>query len=404
MISPIRDAIHDHIRVKGVAEDLIDTPIFQRLRDIKQLGTANFVYPSANHTRFEHSLGVYYLADKVAMQLSVDDQECECLRAAALLHDVGHGPYSHATEPILKRHLDTNHDEIRELISSGQVRNVLEDYGIDFNKIADLVQGKRKYGQIIAGVIDVDRMDYLQRDAHHAGVKSYGKFDQERLLTSLTLTDSELAVRAENKHVAEAVLIARTRMRPKVYFHHTARIAEMMLLRATESLVNHGSLSPESLREYDDSDLKVKIRNSHLTSQFAKRLDNRNLFKRAIWLNPEAFSANIGKYSYKDIRTCEREIAQEADVNSKEVILDMPNEPDVPESSAKISVDGKIELLSSESVLVNALKDKIRKQRRVGCYTNEENIEDIRKAVVKILGIRTNNKYINKHSSEYTSR
>ena len=232
----IKDAIHDHIDVSGVAVDLLDTPIVQRLRRIKQLGTASLVYPSANHSRFEHSLGVYYLADEVAEHLDLDENHAECLRAAAILHDTGHGPFSHVTEPVFERHLSKNHDDIYNLLSKSRARDVLESHGIDFEYISELVAGNEKYGQLIAGDLDVDRMDYLARDAHHTGVP-YGAIDHEQLKRSLTFIDSQLVIKEGNIQVAESVLTARALMDPTVYHHHTTRIAELMLLRATERLI-----------------------------------------------------------------------------------------------------------------------------------------------------------------------
>ena len=170
----IKDSVHDHIEVRGVARDLLDTPPVQRLRHLTQLGTVTLVYPSANHTRFEHSLGVYHLADEALGHLGIEGQQAERVRAAALLHDVGHGPYSHNLEPLTYRRTGKWHDDVHGLVGTGGVARVLTDHGLNPDVVADLVAGDGKLGQLVSGELDVDRMDYLVRDAHHRVCSSRG--------------------------------------------------------------------------------------------------------------------------------------------------------------------------------------------------------------------------------------
>ena len=163
----IKDSVHDHITIDGLALDLLDTSPVQRLRHIKQLGTVSLVYPSANHTRFEHSIGVYHLACEVTNHLEIPSEIANHIRAAAMLHDIGHSPYSHNIEPLLNHRIGFEHENIEELLTSTPLCSVLETHNIDPNMIANLIIGKGQYGQIISSSIDVDRMDYLVRDAHH---------------------------------------------------------------------------------------------------------------------------------------------------------------------------------------------------------------------------------------------
>src|SRR6056297_597233 len=125
-MATIKDSVHDHIEIEGVAEALLDTPTVQRLRHIKQLGTVTLVYPSANHTRFEHSLGVYHLANRALSHLGIEGQQAERVRAAALLHDVGHCPYSHNVEELIYQHTGKYHDEVHDLLDQGEVARALE--------------------------------------------------------------------------------------------------------------------------------------------------------------------------------------------------------------------------------------------------------------------------------------
>ncbi|OYR85118.1 phosphohydrolase, partial [Halorubrum distributum] len=161
----IKDSVHGHVRLGEVAAELVDTPAFQRLRHIKQLSTVRLVYPSANHTRFEHSLGVYHLARSAIEGLDVDDDTAAHVRAAAMLHDVGHGPYGHQTEGIIRRATGRDHDDVRWLLTDAdrEVCQVLERNGLDPERVAALIDGEGALGPLVSGELDVDRMDYLVR-------------------------------------------------------------------------------------------------------------------------------------------------------------------------------------------------------------------------------------------------
>jgi HD superfamily phosphohydrolase len=398
----IKDAIHDHIDVSGVAADLLDTPIVQRLRRVRQLGTASLVYPSANHSRFEHSLGVYYLADEVAKHLDLNENHAECLRAAAILHDTGHGPFSHVTEPVFERHLGKDHDDIYNLLSNSQARDILENHGIDFEYISELVGGNEKYGQLIAGDLDVDRMDYLARDAHHTGVP-YGTIDHEQLIRSLTFIDSQLVIKEGNIQAAENVLTARALMDPTVYHHHTARIAELMLLRATERLIKANELAPKDLRKIDDYDLITTLRSHPATTKMANRLDNRNLFKRAVWLETDAIPESLRGSSYQEITQFEREIAQAAGIGPETVLIDVPHKMGLPESETQIEKNGEVTLLRKQSQIIGALEGAVKNQRRLGIYTEESSISAVRDVADDVLDIKINGRYVKEREGDSDS-
>ncbi|WP_049996443.1 HD domain-containing protein [Halococcus sediminicola] len=381
----IKDSVHDHIEIAGVAQALLDTAPVQRLRHVRQLGTVDLVYPSANHTRFEHSLGVYHLADRALSQLGIEGVQAERVRAAAILHDVGHGPYSHNLEDLIHRNTGDYHDDVDELLSSGEVAGVLETHDLDPARIAGLVAGEGRLGQLVSGELDVDRMDYLVRDALHTGVP-YGTIDHGRLVRELRFLDGELVLAEGNVQTAEALLLARSLMNPVVYNHPVARIGKAMLRRATERLLD-GDLSGTELRRMDDHDLLVTLRNDERTARDAERLGRRDLYKRAIWAELRDTPDELVDADHQAIREYEREIADRASVAAESVILDVPARPRMTESSSRVIVSGEIRPLGRQSTLVEALKTTQRDQWRFGVYAPADAAERVGTAAVSVLGL-----------------
>ena len=382
----IKDSVHDHIAVDGVARALLDTPAVQRLRGIKQLGTVSLVYPSANHTRFEHSLGVYHLACEALEHLGIEGVQAERVRAAAMLHDVGHGPFSHNLEELTYRRTGRYHDDVHELLASGTVGDVLHEHGLDPEAIADLVAGDGRFGQLVSGELDVDRMDYLVRDAHHTGVP-YGTIDHGRLVRELTFVDGELVLREGNVQTAESLLVARALMNPTVYSHSVARISKAMLRRAGERLLESGDVDAGELHRMDDHDLVVALRSHESTREFSRRFDHRDLYKRALWAEIDDVPGGIIEADHDDIREFEREIADEAGVDREAVILDVPNRPSMTESTTRVMVNGEIRRLGHQSPLVDALRAAQYSQWRLGVYSPDELRERIGTAAVDVLGL-----------------
>ncbi len=385
-MTTIKDSVHDHISVTGVCADLLDTPAVQRIRRVSQLGTAGLVYPSANHTRFEHSLGVYHLADRALDHLGVAGQQAERVRAAALLHDVGHGPYSHNIEPLLARHTGRYHDDVEHVVGSGAIARVLSDHGLNPDRIAGLIAGEGRFGQLISGELDVDRMDYLVRDAHHTGVP-YGTVDHERLVRELRYVDGELVLDEGNVQTAESVLLARALMNPTVYRHSVARIAKTTLRRATERLLAETQVEAGTVARMDDYELRVALRQCEATADAAQRLDTRDLYKRAVWAEMAAVPESIMSANHDEIRDLEREIAAEAGVDASSVSLDVPEEPTMTETSARVVVNGEVRRLSEQSTLVSALRAAQRDQWRLGIYAPTEESDRVGNAAIRTLGL-----------------
>lgn len=384
----IKDSVHDHIEVDGVARALLDTPEVQRLRHIKQLGTVSLVYPSANHTRFEHSLGVYHLACEALSQLGIEGRAAERVRAAAILHDIGHGPYSHNVEDVIERHTGKYHEDVEDVIEGGPVEAVLEEYDLDPDRVAGLIHGGGQYGGLVSGELDVDRMDYLVRDAHHTGVP-YGTIDHGRLVRELRFVDGELVLGEGNVQSAESLLVARALMNPTVYSHHVARISKSMLRRGAERLIEAG-IDAEVLRRMDDHDLLVALRTTESTMPIARRFAHRDLFKRAIWAEYRDVPGNLLDLDHETVVEYEERIADRAGVEDDAVILDVPAYPKMTESSTRVVVGGEIRRLDEQSPLVRTLRQSQLNQWRFGVYAPADSAERVGHATEAVLGLDTN--------------
>jgi uncharacterized protein len=228
---------------------LIDTSAFRRLARISQVGLVSLVYPAANHTRFEHSLGVYRNALLYLQQLATDERfadiiepaDAELLIAAALLHDVGHWPFCHPIEDIALPGVPSHEVFGREFLFDGEIADALrDDWGIDPQSVVALLADKamdkkqRLLHSLLSGPIDIDKLDYLSRDSLHAGVPYGRHFDQQRLIGSLCLNQAGdgLALRDKGRTAAEMMVFARYVMFSEVYWHHAVRSATAMFQRA----------------------------------------------------------------------------------------------------------------------------------------------------------------------------
>jgi len=382
-MNAIKDSVHDWIPLDSVATDLLDTAAVQRLRHIKQLSTVRLVYPSASHTRFEHSLGVYHLARTALDSLGIDDERAKAVRAAALLHDVGHGPYGHQTETVIKRHTGRDHDELGDLLYETELAGVLDRHDIDPDRVAALVRGERPLGQIVAGELDVDRMDYLVRDAHHTGVP-HGTIDHGRLVRDLRLRDDRLVLAEGNVQTAESLLLARTLMDGIVYRHHVSRIAGAMLERACERLLDTDT-DIETFARMADHDLLVALRED--VPDLGGRIERRDLYKRAVWAGLDTVPDALTDLSRADERRAAREIADRAGVDREHVIVDVPSRPELKESRIRVVVGDVVQRLEQASELVAALRATRRAQWRLGVYAPAADQSAVHTAARDVLGL-----------------
>jgi HD superfamily phosphohydrolase len=309
----IRDPIHGFIYREPKEKKIVDTKVFQRLRLLKQLALASLVYPGAVHSRFDHSLGAFHIARELSNRLlTSSESDRELVRLAALLHDIGHGPFSHVSEPILQRFSSVKHDtdkqQIHEIISSKiietnpeLIRILGEDQCHDITRLMSGKYGYRVLKDIVSGPLDVDKQDYLLRDSYFCGVK-YGVFDLHRLIDTLRVhkdADEEqyLAISADGINSVEQFVLAKYYMSVQVYFHRIRLITDEMIARGITLGIEEDEIgwlktlytfdgSAAHLEEYlewHDEKLILEILSDRTPDGFAKqiftRLRNRNLLK-----------------------------------------------------------------------------------------------------------------------------
>ncbi|MFH1306892.1 MAG: HD domain-containing protein [Candidatus Micrarchaeota archaeon] len=288
----IRDPIHGQIMLSEIEIKVIDTLQFQRLRNIRQLGMAHFVYPGAHHTRFEHSIGTLKIADKMARKLELGEAERTRLRIAALLHDIGHLAFSHDSEEILHSKIGRHEQIGKKIMCSSPISDIISEND-DARKIADWAGGE-EYGQLISSDIGADRLDYLLRDAHYTGV-AYGVIDWGRIISKLKWSDNEPAVDFGGLEAAESVMLARFSMFHTVYYHHAVRIARAMFQHALKIFSESSEFSEEVMHE-GDSLLLAKMKKYEKTKELAKFLSERKLYKRALEIEWNKLEEEKKKY------------------------------------------------------------------------------------------------------------
>ena len=398
----IRDPIHGFICREPREQDIVDSVTFQRLRRLKQLALANLVYPGANHTRFDHSLGAFHVAGRMAQNLGLGPADAELIRRAALLHDIGHAPFSHVSEPILKRHSGEKialqpKQQVHELISA---QIILEDPHLtglildsDRKKIVQLLAGEYGYTlfkDIVSGPVDVDKQDYLLRDSYFCGVK-YGIFDIDRLLNSVAVHDDGedrfLAISKDGVHVLEQFVLAKYYMTTQVYFHRIRLITDEMIGRAIslgidvdgvdwlKTLYSYdGSLDyVKEYLEWNDERLTVKIleesRDTYVRSIF-EMLTKRRLLKCIFDFSEKDFSDPLAKllvFAGSDgFHTRLQElIADRWKFDRNLVICNRVTfkSPVKTESEISVLYPGKTRYFSEESIIFSTVNRAINEQR-----------------------------------------
>lgn len=388
MAKQIKDPVHGYIEVPTPLVPLLDTEVVQRLRYIKQLGFVYLVYPGANHTRFEHSLGAMHLASLLARQLDLSTDDTLLVCTAALLHDIGHGPFSHASEKLRAEYGPFSHDDIAPFLIMPEVSDILDENGTDPNEIAGIVSGHHRLAEIIHGDLDVDRMDYLLRDAHYTGVP-YGNLDAGRLIQSLVLTDDGLAIKESGIAAAESLLIARTLMGPSVYYHHVGRIAEQMFLLAGRS--HFADEKPDEFMRMDDLAGTTLLMNSpsSVSRKMMHRIWRRDLYKRAVYTGREQLDMDrLSALRPEEKNRMRRAIAETAGVPEEKIILDIP--PIRKEMRMMVQVQNQHDLVAFEEIipLLSMMNATRQDQWRLGVFAPADILEKVGDAAREILSLR----------------
>jgi len=353
----LRDPLYGYIGLTEPELEVIDTFPVQRLRNIKQLSVAGMAYPGAEHTRFLHALGSMHLAGQMAESLrrsaTITDEELQLVRLAGLLHDVGHGPFSHSYEEILVKHRGLNHEHMtREVVERSELADVLKAGGFEPKEITELIgkpeKAKRFLHQIIVSQVDADKMDFLVRDSYYTGAE-YGKIDISRLIQAMEVFNNDIAIDLKALYALEAFMIARYEMFLAVYYHHAVRAAEVMLYKAMDHVHDLIGLTTfKDIQEFlrlDDPYVLTKLREldpSMFTGKERERvekakemmacLDRRELLKAAYQREVHIRDPYIAKLlSDETVRhQKELEIAKKAGVDPEHIVVDVPTLDSIP--------------------------------------------------------------------------
>ena len=401
----IHDTVHGSITLDPCASKLISTPEIRRLAGIRQLGLSSIVFPGANHTRLEHVIGTYHIARLIANALKLQEKERDMISYAALLHDLGHGPYSHTLEKVLHHHADMDHMDLTKEVIRGNARmvsekdsqiipgqptipHILKEHDMVPEEIADLVCGKedscngklfedeegqqffndRAYlYQLIHGPIDCDQIDYLLRDSHYTGV-AHGTIDLARLLQTLTIHNNDLMVQEKGLSAVEGMLVARSLMYSSVYFHKTGRIAELMLVKAVEKAID--SENAMKVQKMDDAELMNWLYGlGGLQREMIQRLKYRVLYKaafgrRVVELSEEEQARLMDITANNEWADIEYAITQRLGMREASIIIDVPepdlllSEPRIGRTDIKVLSGDKVKSLSKLTPFSRAIQQK----------------------------------------------
>lgn len=383
----VRDPLWNNIRLEPAALAVVDSPggAMQRLRYVRQLGHAFLVYPGATHSRFEHSLGAYHLARRALIQLETGEADGLTIRLAALLHDVGHYPFSHALEEAgLPRHEDL---AARHLATSTPLAAAVEEVGASPAAILSLIQGTSRspLAGIVSGPLDVDKLDYLSRDATMCGVP-YGVIDVDRLLTSLTLDErGGLAIHAKGLAALESLLFAKYQMYRNVYWHHTVRSATSMFKRLVRKTVAAGRMRPDDIAVATDDGLSHELQQRDPTG-LARALRERRLAKRVLDLPGTELPRETAAWPSNDpdlLQRVEDQLAQELSLEPDELFLDFPAKPRM--FDLDLPVDGRAGGASRHLGLARVAGELHRSAQRLRVFVTRPVADVPEQAIVELV-------------------
>ena len=401
----IIDPIHDFIRVYDHELPIIDSPIFQRLRRIKQLSGAHLTYPAALHSRFEHSLGVMHISSQAGFALNekgfLNSDDIQILRIAGLLHDIGHGPFSHLFEEIIQEKKISHEDYGKKIILNSEIGDILSKTGFNKKLVAQIAFGESKFqylNEIVSGVLSADMMDYLLRDGYFTGAE-HAKVDHKRITQSLDIHKKKLALERSALYSFESMMHSRYQMFKAVYFHKTVRAAEVMLieaLRLADDEFGFTSFNPNEFVKLTDEYVLSSLISSKSSKlkrarQLAEDYQNRKLLK-CVFERILTNQTNLKKTRTDELRV---KISKKSKIHENEVFVDSSVTPSIPlapsknqsksiilisnqngRSSAKEMPISEIPLVSAISGFMNILR----------IYTYERNRKKVEIAAKSVLG------------------
>lgn len=417
----VKDPVHGYIGLTNVEKNIIDSFPVQRMRGIKQLSVTSIAYPGGDHSRFSHALGTMHLAGKIIESLepkeSIPNDDWQLVRLGGLLHDVGHGPFSHSFEAVLSPHLGLTHEDMgARVIRESSLADKIESHGFDPNELAELVFGNPKtekyLKQTLTSQFDADKMDFLLRDSYFTGVE-YGQIDVHRLIQAMEVIDEDIAIDKKALSALETFMIARYEMFLNVYYHHSVRAAEIMLRKAMNharellGLITFDDIEDflklddayviSGLRELDPSEYKgTNRKEAKIAKETFRKLNERNLIKPAYERELHIKDEYIAKLlSEESIRTQkESEIAEKSEIDPEHVTVDVPTLASMPYYPRdidpveipifEVTVDGTKNQVSltESSQLVNVLKGYVDLLR---VYTLQKHRKKIRRVSEEVF-------------------
>lgn len=408
----IKDPVFGYVYITEAEKEIIDSFPVQRLRRLRQLAGSEYVYPGANHTRFEHSVGVMYLAGLLAenphLSSYFSEEDYQTIRIAALLHDVGHGPFSHIFEHLLEKFLKKTHEDMNVwVVRESELKDVLSKLGYDVNMIAKLSvgwlhqPGRAFMDQIIRSAIDVDKLDFVVRDTYHTGAQ-YGYVDIFRLIHMIDVLDENLAVDLGALSALESFIIARIESFKSIYFHRVGRAAQLMLAMAMEKAKDElglvGFKTPEDYLAFNDYTVWTMLKQCEKSREIVEALEKRKLLKCAyeqtFYVKDKTVSSIFTKEEFRN--QMRDQIASKAKVKPNLVVIDVPTLPSVPYRHSVLLEPMEIPIfqrtkngrkvpqrLSDISGIFDVLRGFINILR---VYTDEKNRDKVGEAASKLLG------------------
>lgn len=379
----IRDPIHGGISISETEKRLVDTDVMQRLRRVRQVSLSSLVFPGATHTRFSHSLGVMYLTGELADSLGMSDREYRTVRIAGLLHDIGHGPFSHTSGEVAQSFGRTHEERSCELIRE-ELADIIPD-DIDIGQIEDYIHGEAEVN-VVAGEIDADRMDYLLRDATFTGV-DHGEIEYETIVEFAELAGGELAFNRQAVYSLTSLLTARLYMHLEVNDHRLTRLVEAMLRRVLREYVQRNGV--EAMMEKDDYMMHAELMEMGGPCEtLYHRIQRRDLLKPAYTVQGDSVSAEtVASLARLDPVTCEQEIAEEAGVTVDKVVAVRPAPPSESTLDVTICDDGGAKPLADVSALPRRLAEERVRNARFDVYTDESNERAVHDAARSVLTV-----------------
>ncbi|MCJ7720921.1 HD domain-containing protein [Candidatus Bathyarchaeota archaeon] len=400
----IKDPVHGYVNITEAEKHLIDSYPVQRLHRLRQLAGSEFVYPGANHTRFEHSVGVMHLAGKLAENQNLShllsEDDIQMVRMASLLHDVGHGPFSHIFEHLLVKFLNKTHEDMtRWLIQESELRDIISGLGYNSDEVGKLAVGElRRSGkafldQFIQSSVDIDKLDFVVRDTYHTGAE-YGYVDIFRLIHMMDVLGENLAVDVGALSALESFVLARLESFRSIYFHRVGRAAQIMLVSAMEAAKDELGLvefdSPEDYLALTDYTVWTKLRECKNSRGIMKNLERRNLLKCAYDRTFHVKDKMVPSiFSVDEVREQVRnKIASEAGVEPQTIVIDVPTVPSVPYHHSDLLEPMEIPVFS-----------KTRTGEKIPLRLSDiSSVFDVLKGFINILRVYTDERYVDKVS------